>query len=532
MRARVGLFARSIRFRLALWFVLILAAVLAAFSVFVYARQANDLRRETLDRLELKTRQWEAYLRYGAHEYFDENRPLIPSEVGAGEPFLQESDILALIGLQGQVVQKAGPIAEEAAQQLVSFGMARAKKENPFSFNVVAASTAGQADQQEYLFIIAPISFDRRVIGFFVLGSPLDPNGQLPRLLLTLALGNLTTLGIALAGGYWLADRAMRPVKTITRAARQIGETDLSQRLNLGTQDELGELADTFDGMLARLQAAFDRQRQFTADASHELRTPLAIVSLEAGRALAARRTSQEYQRALGVIQSENEFMTRLVNNLLTLSRMDAGQTALRFEALDLSDVALEVVERLAPLAERRGVALTTGELPELAVQGDRQHLNQLLANLVENAIKYSRPAGAQVRVEAGQEEGKGGPAYAWVRVTDNGPGIPSADLPHLFDRFYQADKARSRNPHDLVEAKDGGGGEGEAIAGQVFASDGSGSPDGSTSPGEPATAGSGLGLSIAQWIAGAHGGEILVESEEGWGSVFTFRVRYSGDQG
>ncbi|MEJ2353846.1 MAG: HAMP domain-containing protein, partial [Anaerolineales bacterium] len=143
----------------------------------------------------------------------------------------------------------------------------------------------------------------------------MDPTGQLHRLFLTLLVGGLGMLVIALAGGYWLADRAMRPVKTITLAAQQISETDLSRRLNLGRQDELGKLADTFDQMLARLQAAFDRQRQFTADASHELRTPLTIVNLEASRALDGKRSRQEYQQALSLIQSENEFMSRLVSN-------------------------------------------------------------------------------------------------------------------------------------------------------------------------------------------------------------------------
>jgi signal transduction histidine kinase len=161
--------------------------------------------------------------------------------------------------------------------------------------------------RDNYLFVVAPITLNHAAIGSLILGSPIDPTGQMDRLLLTLVFGNIATLAIALAGGYWLADRAMRPVRMITRAAREISETDLSHRLNLGARDELGELADTFDGMLSRLQAAFSRQRQFTADASHELRTPLTIINLETGRALAARRTRQEYERALTVIQSENE---------------------------------------------------------------------------------------------------------------------------------------------------------------------------------------------------------------------------------
>jgi signal transduction histidine kinase len=274
----------------------------------------------------------------------------------------------------------------------------------------------------------------------------------------------------------------------ITQAARSIGETDLSRRLNLRVKDELGELANTFDAMIARLQSAFERQRQFVADASHELRTPLTIVNLETSRAVASRRSSKEYQQALSIIHSENDYMTSLVNDLLTLARMDAGQSVLEMTPLDLSDVAVETLERLSPLAARNRVTLEAGSLPETRMTGDRQYLLQMLANLVDNAIKYSNGKNKRVSVETGTSDGR-----VWVRVSDNGPGIAPEHIPHLFDRFYRVDKARSR-------------------------ADGS-DPD-KSSPG-----GSGLGLSIVQWIALAHGGEISVESVPGIGT--TFEVRF-----
>jgi signal transduction histidine kinase len=247
---------------------------------------------------------------------------------------------------------------------------------------------------------------------------------------------------------------------------------------------------------LARLQSAFDRQRQFTADASHELRTPLTIVDLEADRALSKRRSPEEYERAMTVIKSENEYMSRLVNELLTLARMDAGQTMIKSEELDLSDLALEVVERLHPLAKRRGVELLTGDLPELLVNGDRQFLIQMLSNLVENGIKYSEGPNQCVQVETGFSKNESA-SVAWVKVIDNGPGIPAEDLPLIFDRFYRVDKVRSRN------------GEG---------------------PQNPAAeddrpVGSGLGLSIVQWIVRAHAGQVKVESELGKGTSFTVEL-------
>jgi signal transduction histidine kinase len=512
MKQRLGLFVRSIRFRLALWFTLALAVVMLAFSGFVYARQARDLNLETMDRLNLKVRKLQDYLDYGAREYFEQSRTLSSAGMGEEGYFLQEDDILALVGLEGDVVQKVGSISDANIQALARVGVESGAYHNRYSSTVIQASSTGQLIQEKYLFVVVPISANHARIGSLVLGSPVDPMGQIDRLFINLVLGNLVMLGIALAGGYWLADRAMHPVQTITRTARQIGETDLSRRLNLGSQDELGELADTFDGMLDRLQAAFDRQRQFTADASHELRTPLTIVNLETNRALASKRSPKEYEQALTVIRSENEFMTRLVNNLLTLSRMDAGQAVFNFEELDLSDVALEVVERLAPLAERNGVKLFTGQLPELRVSGDRQYLSQMIANLVENAIKYTGGPDPRVRLETGFESDRqagggqaGGIRFGFVSVEDNGPGIPAEHLPRIFDRFYQVDRARSHNPDDPHGLQ----------------------PDEPAGAGQ-ATAGSGLGLSIVQQIAQAHGGEVSVQSEAGQGTLFTVRLPLS----
>lgn len=209
---------------------------------------------------------------------------------------------------------------------------------------------------------------------------------------------------------------------------------------------------------------------------------------METERALARRRTPEEYEHALGIIRAESEGMSRLVNDLLTLARMDAGQAILRPEALDLSAVVLEVVERLTPLARGQSVALSTGELPELIILGDWQYLAQMLTNLVEDAIKYAVGENKWVRVETGChiDESR---AMAWIRVADNGQGISVEHLPHVFERFYRVDQARTR-PSETERT---------------------------------AQSGSGLGLSIVQWIARAHGGQVSVSSGgvPGEGSVF-----------
>jgi len=482
---RVNLLLHSIRFRLALWFVFILAILLIAFSGMLFYMQIQELRAETLIRLESKLENIEKA--FGT----DLTNPQITE--GQGFPLFtnddntsfQSNDVLAIYNADGSLLKMWGSIKE-----LISLDLSRirAGEEREPLIEIISLSNA--YGQTQYVFKIVPLYSDGVFSGYLALGTPLDPRGQLGRLLVTLLILIGLTLLVSFAGGFWLADRAMRPVKTIAAKARSISETDLSQRFNLSKKDEIGQLAETFDSMLARLESAFARQRQFTADASHELRTPLTIVNLETSRALSAPRTVKEYQRVLQIVQSENELMKQLVNDLLTLARMDARQETLHKESLDLSDLALDVVERLAPLAVRHEIKLETGELPEILILGDRQSLTQMLTNLVENAIKYtSQNEPGKIRrvlVETGMHPTQ---TLGWVRITDTGPGIPSEHLDHLFDRFYRVDESRSRN-EDAAE-------------------------------GESTPMGSGLGLAIVEGIAQLHDGSIEVKSEPGKGSLF-----------
>ena len=475
---RLNPILHSIRFRLALWFVFILAILLMGFSGMLFYIQIQELRAETLIRLESKLENIEKG--FGA----DTAHPGSLDEQGfAGNDttLLQNTDVLVLYKSDRSLQNTWGPVTEVGGLDLshVSNG------------TLIELLTLGSADNQiQYVFKIVPLSSNGVLTGYLALGTPLDPRGQLKRLLITLVVLIGLTLMVSFAGGFWLADRAMRPVKTIAARARSIGETDLGQRFNLPQKDEIGQLAGTFDSMLARLESAFARQRQFTADASHELRTPLTIVNLETTRALSAPRPAKEYQRTLQVIQSENELMSHLVNDLLTLARMDAHQESLHAKPLDLSDLALDVVERLVPLAVRQEIKLETGELPEVLILGDRQALIQMLTNLVENAIKYTAQNEQgnlrQVLIETGTRPTQ---TLGWVRVTDTGPGVPDEYLDHLFDRFYRVDQSRTRNVN-------------------IFNND-------SFPPG------SGLGLAIVEGIAKLHGGSIEVESELGKGTVF-----------
>ncbi len=474
---RLNLILNSIRFRLALWFVFILAIILIGFSALVYYMQIRELRVESTARLESKLETIEQAFRMdGANAQIPFNAP------GDDATAIRSEDVLALYHPDGSLVQMWGPIAQTTSLDL-SHVMHNGEHE-PWVQSLVI-----HKDQVPYVFEVAPLHSSGTLTGYLALGTPLDPRDQLEQLLLTLAILVGATLIVSFAGGFWLADRAMRPVKTIATKARAIEETDLSQRFDLPQKDEIGQLAGAFDAMLARLEAAFTRQRQFTADASHELRTPLTIINLETSRALAATRPAKEYQRALQVIQSENELMSQLVNDMLTLARLDAQQ-ALHKEPLDLSDLALDVIGRLAPLAARHEIKLEAGELPSVPILGDRPSLIQMLTNLVENAIKYTaQNAPGKVReilVDTGTDPAR---TLGWVRVTDTGPGISSEHLHHLFDRFYRVDKARARDDEERGD--------------------------------ESSPAGSGLGLAIVEGIAKLHEGEIQVQSELGEGSTF-----------
>jgi len=493
------MFVQSIRFRLTMWSTAILAVILVAFCFFIYYRQSNDLKFEARNQLQVKSEQ--LMVMYQVSGLFDPDRSHFqaPDLVIRGSGLISGNEELALIDSTGKALQTAGGIRSDAITQLVQYWVQSNRNNLPMDVLSQKDFLNDGSPSDSYLYVITPLFAESHPVGLIILGRLVDADGQLPKLAMTLIIGSLLTLLVSLAGGYWLAAQAMSPVRMITRTARGISETGLHKRLNLDTRDELGELANTFDAMLDRLQAAFDRQRRFTADASHELRTPLTIIGLESDQALSHRRSAEEYERAFKVIRSENEFMSRLVNDLLTLARMDAGQAIIKKSPLDLSDVALDVIERMSSVAGREGIELHAGDFPEVKVEGDYQYLSQMLSNLVQNAIKYAGGQGHHVQIETGKGN-LSGVVYAWVRVEDDGPGIPAQHLPHLFNRFYRVDEARTRQQDDSPDA------DAEKV------------PDGS-----------GLGLAIVQWIAEAHDGRVSVESEPGRGTAFEIRLPLIG---
>jgi heavy metal sensor kinase len=472
-----------------LWFVLILAIVLTAFSLFIYITQSRDYQFDSVGNMQEKLARLQTYF----HSAQWQNSNLSPTDVPSNEAPLQTGDLIIQVDINGQILHNWGENPANPNDLVNTLLAAEAQNQGTrvYQQSIPVININNKKVNTDYLFIIVPIVRGDSLLGFLILGSPSPLTDHLRRLTFTLLMGSLGMLVIAFLGGLWLADRAMRPVKAITNAAHTISESDLSRRLNLSGHDELAQLAATFDEMLARLQAAFERQRRFLADASHELRTPLTVMNLEVGRALTGHRTSAEYQHALQTVDAESTRMTRLVNELMALARMDAGQANLKMEDLDLSDVTIEAIERMSPLAEQQNIILEMGEMPELCIQGDRQYLVQMISNLIENGIKYSG-SGQKVRIE-NKFIHNNNHDLASIRVSDTGPGIAPDHLPRIFDRFYRIDPARSRD-----------------------------SEEDSQSP-----TGSGLGLSIVAWIAQVHGGEIHVTSKEDEGSIFEVTLPY-----
>lgn len=290
-----------------------------------------------------------------------------------------------------------------------------------------------------------------------------------------LAAAGAGILAMGLGGGWWLAGRALRPVEDISATASRIAEGNLADRINVAdTDSELGRLAALLNHTFARLEAAFAQQRQFTADASHELRTPLTVLISEAQSTLARERGAAEYREAVANCLEVAQQMRRLAESLLALARLDGGQEALERQPFALDDRVRACAERLEPLARGQGIRLRVEPLPVMAL-GDADRVEQVITNLLANAIHYNREHG-EVRITTRADT-----SAAVLEVSDTGPGIAEEDLPHVFDRFYRADKSRGR-------------------------------AEGRT----------GLGLAICRAIVVAHGGEIRVSSQVGVGSVFT----------
>jgi len=455
---------RSLRLRLTLWYVLLLAVILAGFSAGIYLTLRHNLYGGLDDTVRNRANVLLEVLQY------EGGRPTLAAVVSSADP--NEGESFA------RVFDSSGGVTFDNTVAAGGIAVDRQAVESALSGETRSRNVS--AGDETFRVRTLPIEQDGRISGVLEVGeSRGDISDTLRILLVILAVAYPLTLGVASFGGVFLAGRALSPIDRLTGLARRISAEDLSQRLDLKLpDDEVGRLARTFDEMIGRLEAAFRRQREFTADASHELRTPLTAIKGQVEVALGKPRDAGSYREVLQVVNEEVDRMIRLVGSLLTLARADAGQTPIASEAINLPELVAAAVEQVRPVMERRDVELLVEPGPAVTLRVDEDLLLQLLLNLLDNAGKYT-PSGGRVTVGWAVDDGR-----AEVRVRDTGVGIPPVHLPHIFERFYRVDKARSR-----------------------------------------AAGGAGLGLSICRWIAEAHGGSISVESAPGEGTAFVVKL-------
>ncbi|MFN2153082.1 MAG: sensor histidine kinase [Anaerolineales bacterium] len=321
-----------------------------------------------------------------------------------------------------------------------------------------------------------PLSIGSRPIGTLQVATSLaivDATQQ--TFLKILVIGTTIAVTIAATGVSFVTYRSLAPLESVTQTALQITRADdLSRRIPYQgpTDDEIGQLISAFNQTLSRLENLFYTQRRFVADVGHELRTPLTVIK---GNITLMRKIGCSDEESLSSIDEEVDRLTRMVGDLLLLAQAESGKLTLVTQLVELDTLLLEVMQQSRVLAQGK-VDLRLGEIDQVLVCGDRDRLKQVLINLISNAIKYT-PQGGEVVMGVGKNNDQ-----AYITVQDNGPGISTEELPHIFERFYRIEKSRTR------------------------------SADGK---------GFGLGLSIAYWIVKHHDGEITVESEEGKGTRF-----------
>ncbi len=445
-------FFKSIRFRLTLWYVMVIVALLACFGVAAYVMLSYQLHRNLDESLRSKTVEVESGLK------MDGGQIAI-----LGQP----SELVLVYDADGALLRRLGPNVEFASVdryvQLALLGQPKFFSETT-------------PEGLEVRFYASPFTVppDARVA--IVVGKPpVEIESVLGTVKSIFSLSAFFAVVLAALGGSVLTNRAFYPVMRMTGAAEDIGEANLAGRIEVHSEDELGRLASTLNRMMGRIELAFNRQRQFAADASHELRTPLSVIQAESTLALGKERSADEYRKSLEVVSQEVDYMTTMLGNLLLMARSEAGKEPFHFEKVNLKELLMELSPSVELRARDKGLEFDLSSLTDLTVDGDRVKLRQLFTNILDNAVRYT-PAGGTVSVTFGSQE-----EFAVVNITDTGIGIAEEQLPFIFERFYRVDKARSR-----------------------------------------AEGGAGLGLGIAKHIAESHGGRIEVMSRVGKGSTFS----------
>ena len=462
----------SVRARLTLWYVSILAAILIAVIVLIYFLLARALYTRIDDGLRAVI----AIAATSLSNDLNEGQDVTDAARSTAIELASRQNLIAVYDGRGRLLAEAG---REDDITIPSPVLADTPSDEPVLRTIVEAD---DLDDRHRLAIrhvtIAPFNVDYLI----VVGTSLEPTDEelesLRGILLYLVPLSLIVAGI---GGWFLAGRSLSPVVAMADRARQIGIENISQRLPVANpKDELGRLAATFNDLLSRLEDSLIQQRQFMADASHELRTPLTTARTASSVALQQpNRDEADYRETLQLIEQETIRLSRIVDDMFTLARADAGSYPVRSRPMYLDEVVDEVVRGLSVVASTREVTIASEVLRPAPFTGDEDLVRRLIVNILDNAVRYA-PSGSAVRVALDCA----GDQYA-ITVIDNGPGIPADIQPRIFERFYRVDAART------------GGSDG----------------------------GAGLGLALARWIAQVHGGDVTLAASSRLGSTFVITL-------
>ena len=487
----------SVRARLTLWYTGALALILIAFALAGYFFLSYTLNRRTDDALGEMANAFAATL---ANDETDSHQG--EANATRGEDVKSTPDDAVKEAVSQNQFRDYQLVVYTDARREVAASAVQKKGNGPvWTRPPAAAQIAGVVDAVArtpgsalYFATLSDGDNQYRVVGrrvqargtaytLVMLRSLHDQEDLLEGASYALIIAVPLALVLASIGGYFLARKSLAPVVRMSATAARIGAANLHERLPVANErDELGGLAQVINALLARLDASFEQQRRFMADASHELRTPVAIMRSEAEVALSQPESSnQELRESIAIFKDETKRLTGIVEDLFMLARADAGQYKLAPKECYLDEIAGEVTRAVRTLVAEKGLTLQTDAAEEMPFRGDENLLRRLLLNLVDNAIKYT-PSGGAVTVACKREARR----YV-ITVSDTGRGIPAEAQPHIFERFYRADSARSRAEDDSAGL----------------------------------TSGAGLGLAIARWVAESHDGTLDLLNTSEAGSVF-----------
>jgi heavy metal sensor kinase len=458
---------KSLRLQLTVWYLLFFSILFLLFCGLLYGLVSRALERRLQENLA-------AEAQTAASLFREELREMAGDGKGAAADVISEMDphgIVLSIFERSEILGESSPEGKPEVASLAAKLLSAADSNSELRLPDWGANGALAAAQR--------VEWQGRTFSILTIG-PLDAVARQLQLLRDILWTSIPLLLlISGIGGYLLTRRRLAPLAIMAEQSRQMTGENLERRIEIGNAaEELAVLAASFNELLSRLDASFKTMRRFVQDASHEMRTPIAVIRGEAEVALSQDRSAAEYKESLTIIHEESRRLSRLVDDLLNLARADAGRVQLREEELYLNDLLAESCRSVQPLANARQIELECRSGDDVAFRGDEQLLRRMVVNLLDNAIRYTPPGGkVSATLEAQGSDVR-------IRVADTGVGIDRESSRHVFERFYRADQARSRQQD-----------------------------------------GFGLGLSIVKWIAESHHGRVELESDPGRGSTFTVHL-------